>query len=246
MKTEFNSYIWWDLRNGVDLTGNMDPALYGWRLYGDLGMINGLGTVLSNRCPEFFTAKLMRHFLRGGDTVLNASSDYNLLAAYAARRTNGSLSLLVVNMDPGSSFTAQIVLTNFAPNTNATVYSYGILQDEAAQTGVGSCDIVQTGFFVTGTNFHFTFAPYSVTLFAFSPAAPVLSALAIAPGANQFVIGLQAQSGVPYVLQVSTNLTAWTPALTITPAATLVNITNALSGATPRQYWRAVWEAGQN
>jgi len=50
-KTEFNSLVWWDLRNGVDLTGNMDPSLYGWRLYGDLGLINGLGTTLSNRYP---------------------------------------------------------------------------------------------------------------------------------------------------------------------------------------------------
>src|SRR6185312_13260327 len=47
MKTEFNSLCWWDLRNGADYSGNMAPTLYGWRMYGDIGMINGLGNVLS-------------------------------------------------------------------------------------------------------------------------------------------------------------------------------------------------------
>jgi hypothetical protein len=72
MKTEFNSFIWWDLRNGIDASGNMDPTLYGWRNYGDIGTINGSGAVLSNRYPHFFTAKLMPHFVRAGDTVLSA------------------------------------------------------------------------------------------------------------------------------------------------------------------------------
>jgi len=184
----------------------------------------------------------MQHFIRGGDTFLNASSDYGLLSAYAARRTNGSLTLLVINKDSAASFTAQIVLTNFAPNAAATVYSYGMPQDNAAETGVGSCDIAQTSFSVAGTNFTCVFAPYSVTVFAFAPAAPALSALPMAPGASQFVLQLRAQPGAPYVLQVSTNLTIWTPAATNTPSATLVSLTNAVSAGTPRQFWRAVWE----
>jgi hypothetical protein len=242
MKSEFNSYIWWDLRNGVETDGNMDPRLYGWRLYGDNGMIDGLGTTLSNRYPQFFTAKLMRYFLRGGDTVLKASSDYGLLSAYAARRTNGSLTLLVINRDSASSFTAQIALTNFAPGADATIYFYGMPQDNAAQTGVGSCDIAKSNFPLAGTNFSYVFAPYSVTVFAFAPAAPALSALPMVPGANEFVLRLQAQPGVPYVLQVSTNLATWTPAAINTPTIPLVNITSSVSPATPCQYWRAVWE----
>ena len=85
MRTEFNSFIWWDLRNGTDLTGSMDAWLYGWRTYGDLGMINGLNT----QHPTFYAAKLMQHFARPGDTVLGASSDYPLLSSYAVRRQRG-------------------------------------------------------------------------------------------------------------------------------------------------------------
>ena len=41
MKTEFNGYLWWDLRNGHDSSGTFDPTIYGWRSYGDEGMIDG-------------------------------------------------------------------------------------------------------------------------------------------------------------------------------------------------------------
>jgi hypothetical protein len=241
MKTEFNSHVWWDLRNGLDLTGNMDPSLYGWRLYGDLGLVNGLGTTLSNRYPQFFTAKLMQYFIRAGDTMLNATSDYSLVSAYAARRTNGSLTMLVINKDSVSSFTARIALTNFIPGPSATLYSYGMPQDNAANTGVGSCDIAQTAFSGAATNFTYTFAPYSVSVFSFAPAAPSLAALPTASGAGQFVLQLRGQSGVPYVLQVSTNLTAWKSAATNVPAAAALDITNSLSAGASQQYWRVVW-----
>jgi hypothetical protein len=42
MKTGFNSFLWWDLRNGVGTGGDLDPTIYGWRLYGDEGVIGGL------------------------------------------------------------------------------------------------------------------------------------------------------------------------------------------------------------
>ena len=42
MQTEFNAFVWWDLRNGTDTDGWFDGTLYGWRTYGDLGMVNGL------------------------------------------------------------------------------------------------------------------------------------------------------------------------------------------------------------
>jgi hypothetical protein len=241
MKTEFNSYIWWDLRNGVGTDGNMDPTLYGWRMYGDIGTINGLGTVLSNRYPEFFTAKLMLHFIGAGDTVLNASSDYALVSAYAARRTNGCLTLLAINKDSVSSFTAEIAMTNYVSGGTAALYSYGMAQDNAAQTGLGSCDIAQTNFSGVSTNFNYTFAPYSVTVFVFAPAAPSLSVSALSPGAGQFVLQLGGQPGVPYVLQESSNLLSWTTVSTNTLTGNSLNITNTAASGTSPQFWRAAW-----
>ena len=240
MQTEFNAFVWWDLRNGEDTGGDFDPSLYGWRMYGDLGILNGLGTALADRYPPFFSAKLMQYFARGGDTVLAATSDYSFLSAYAVRRTNGELTLLVINKDSTGSFTAQMNLNGFTPSPAATIYSYGMTQDNAAETGTGSCDIAQTNFSTATTNFNYTFAPYSLTVFVFAPAAPSLKALSSQAG--KFVLQLSGQSGTPYVLQTSTNLVTWTPVSTNVSATSSINITNTVISGAHSQFWRAVWE----
>jgi hypothetical protein len=240
MNTEFSSFIWWDLRNGVDYTGNIDPTLYGWRLYGDLGIMDGQATALTNRYPTFFAIKLMQHFVRAGDTILASTSDYGLLSSYGVRRTNGSLTMLVINKDPIASFPAQIALSGFVPNSAATLYSYGIPQDNAAATGTGSCDILQTNFAVTGTNFSYTFPPYTASVFVFAPASPVLTGTS--GPSDAFVLQLTGQSGAPYVLETSTNLTVWTAVSTNFLQTASLSVTNAIPPGSPSQYWRAVWE----
>jgi enamine deaminase RidA (YjgF/YER057c/UK114 family) len=115
MKTEFNALVWWDLRNGTDTTGAFDSGLYGWRTYGDLGMVNGLST----RHPTFYAAKLMSAFIQAGDLVVSASSDYPLLSAYASRNSSGELSMLVLHKDRTTNFNAQITLNGFVPGQTA-------------------------------------------------------------------------------------------------------------------------------
>ncbi|MEO6036477.1 MAG: alpha-L-arabinofuranosidase [Verrucomicrobiota bacterium] len=237
MKTEFNGFLWWDLRNGTDTSGNMDATLYGWRGYGDLGMINGANT----RHPPFYAAKLMQFFSRPGDSILPASSDYFLLSSYAARRTNGELAFLAINKSPAGSLNAQIVLTNFVPWTNMTVRSYGISQDEATRTnGAASAqDISVTNFAINGTNFNYAFPPYSLTLFTFAPAPARL--LPVAASANEIVFQLQGQAPSRYAIQSSTNLTSWTAVATNALISDTLNLTNVISGANSEKFWRAVW-----
>ena len=115
MQTEFNGFVWWDLRNGTDTSGDFDASLYGWRTIGDLGMINGLST----QFPTFYAAKLMHYFAQPGDTILGSTSDYLLLSAYGARSTNGVVSLLVLNKDTSTNFNAQIALPGFTPEAAA-------------------------------------------------------------------------------------------------------------------------------
>jgi len=86
MKTEFNSYLWWIFENGQDTTGDFDSSLYGWRTYGDFGLVLNAST----RYPTFYAMKLMQYFVQPGDSILNPSSDDQLLAAYAANKTNGA------------------------------------------------------------------------------------------------------------------------------------------------------------
>jgi hypothetical protein len=237
MRTEFNSFIWWDLRNSADTGGSFDPTLYGWRTNGDLGMIGGL----TNRYPEFYAAKLMQYFARPGGAVLEAGSDCLLLSAYAVRCTNGALALLVLNKDTAANFTTQIALTNFAPAARAIVQSYGIPQDQAAENNQNASlqDIAITNFSVTSTNFTCSFPPLSLTLFTFAPEPAKLAVIGEQPG--QVVLQLQGQPGAPYVLQSSPDLAAWTSVSTNMFTESSLTITNLVLPATRQEFWRAVW-----
>ena len=57
-QTEFNSFLWWDLRNMQDRNGNNSSSLYGWRPYGDFGIMSGNDT----RYPTFYIFKLLKYF----------------------------------------------------------------------------------------------------------------------------------------------------------------------------------------
>jgi hypothetical protein len=239
MKTEFNGYVWWDLRNGADASGSFDPTIYGWRTNGDEGLLIGLNA----RYPMFYTDKLMQYFARQGDTVLQATSDYLLLSAYAARKADGALALLVINKDATTNFHAQVTLANFNPSPTAMVRSYGIAQDEAARTnGLASAQNISTNSSSAGTNFSYSFPPYSVTLFTFAPAAPYLRTLQ-AP-AGQFVFQLQGLRDTPYVIQTSPDLNPahWTPVSTNTLTGSTLNFTNPIPADAGYRFWRALWQ----
>jgi hypothetical protein len=166
LQTEFNAVVWWDLRNGQEFAGNNDPALYGWRSYGDYGMVSP-----SNSCyPTFFTSKLLKYFARGGDQIVPATSDSLLLSAYAARRTDGSLTLLFVNKSPTEEARSEVQLGAAAGRRDATVYSYGIPQDEAARTEHGSGDVAQTHLGPVNATFTYVLPPYSATVLVLAPA----------------------------------------------------------------------------
>ena len=238
MKTEFNACLWWDLRNGPSSLGSFDPTIYGWRTYGDEGMINGA----SGLYPTFYAEKLLQYFVRPGDTVLGAASDYLLLSAYAARKTDGALALLVINKDATANFNAQISLSDFSPSPTATARSYGIAQDDAVRTNnldPGAQDIA-TNVVPAGIVFTNSFPPYSLTLFTFAPCPAQLSALLPQPG--QFVLQLQGQPGTPYIIQNSPDLFTWTSVSTNRLAGNVLNITNTISSNATQQFWRAVWQ----
>jgi alpha-L-arabinofuranosidase len=241
MKTEFRSYIWWDLHNGADTDGDFDPTIYGWRANGDYGILDGSNLPY----PTFYAEKLLQYFARPGDSVLNATSDNLLLSAYAVRRTNGALTLLVINKDMGTNLSGQIALANFTPWTTATVQSYGIPQDQAVENNKSLAlqDIATANYSGVGTNFTYVFPPLSLTLFTFAPGPLTLSGLRVVqPTQVQFQV--QGQSGMPYVVQSTTNLNSgtWTPVATNTLSGNTETITISISPATRQQFFRAVWQ----
>ena len=152
------------------------------------------------------------------------------------------MTILTINKNPSNTVTGEVAVAEFIPATGAAVYSYGIPQDNAAETGIGSPDVVQTNLSGVGKNFSYAFPPYSATVLALSPAPAKLQVIPIPPAASQFVFQLQGQVGVPYVIQRSTNLLTWASVSTNRLLASTMNITNALAPSLPKQYWRAVWQ----
>jgi fibronectin type 3 domain-containing protein len=184
------------LRNGAGTVTDSDPAFYGWRtnadgsVLGDGGIVYGLGGA-GSAYPTYYCAKLMPYFAKDGDTVVSATGSYPLLATYAVKRTNGTLTLLVINKSCVSNITASINLTGYQPVSNATVYSYGIPQDDAARTGVGSPDIAQSSFDSAQSTFTATFAPFSATVMVLSPAnQPPLTPANLTATASNAAVGL--------------------------------------------------------
>jgi alpha-N-arabinofuranosidase len=163
-QTEFNSFIWWNLRNAQDRKNNNNPSLYGWRQYGDHGIMSGNDI----RYPTFHVFKLLKYFARGGDKIVRATSDNKLLSVYAARRADKTLALLVINKSPQTIMNVSFSIASFQSQSEATIYSYGIPQDEAARTGAGSEEIAQLNFSSASNQFSRLFQPYSVTVMVLS------------------------------------------------------------------------------
>jgi alpha-L-arabinofuranosidase len=166
MKTEFNGFFWWNLRNGPEAANNNDPSLYGWRQHGDYGIVNAATPAgPADRYPTFYAYKLFRHFARGGERVVAAATDYSGIGIHAVRdpRTN-TLNLLVINKHPIATLEVNIALHGFEPKQSVEVFSYGIPQDEAARTGVGSADLTQAITKIRGSTLTWRPAPYSATV----------------------------------------------------------------------------------
>ncbi len=166
MKTEFNSFFWWDLRNGQSSGNNNSSLLYGWRKYGDYGIVNGNTPAgAADRYPTFYVYKLLKNYARGGETVVTATSDYKKLGVYAVRdRHAKTLNLLLINKHSISDLNTAVTISGYRFGQTVDVYSYGIPQDEAARTGTGSADVTHTTVTLTGPTFTYTPAPYSATV----------------------------------------------------------------------------------
>ena len=175
LQTEVGALLWWDVRNSQEHGNNNAAALHGWRGYGDYGVLStpsdGGSADAYDRYPTYHVFTLLQHLARGGDRVVAAESDHALLAAYAATRRDGSLALLLINKSPTAAITAVVGLTGFTPAGPAAIRSYGIPQDEAARTGIGSPEIAETAATVTIPELALELGPYSATVITL-PEAP--------------------------------------------------------------------------
>jgi len=163
LKTEFNAMLWWDLRNGQEDGNNNSSLLYGWRRYGDYGIVNATDPAgPADRYPTFYVNKLLKYFARGGEKVVQASSDYRGLGVYAVKGKENSLRILVINKHPSAALNTTISIPALKKGETAKLFSYGVEQDEAAHSGIGSADIQQSTLTLQGSTLTFSPGPYSV------------------------------------------------------------------------------------
>jgi alpha-N-arabinofuranosidase len=165
LQTECNSYMFWDLINGQSDDGDQSPWLYGWRSYGDEGVMS---PDFTQSYPTLYIEQILNDFAAPGDAVLPVTSSYPLLTTYATKRANGTVRVMAINLNPTKTIAASINLESYSPNSTATVYTYGIPQDNAAKNGLQQSVAISTISKVT-TSTPMSFGPYSVTVVQFTP-----------------------------------------------------------------------------
>ena len=236
MNTEFNSVVWWDLRNGQETNNNNSSSLYGWRQYGDYGITDSVDPAgPADTYPTFYVERLLQHFARGGDQLVNSTSDYPLLSVCAAQRTARGLTLLVVNKSPSIAFNTNITVSGTSPGSSGTLYSYGIPQDNAAKTGVGSADISSSPIAGLSTNFSYNFPAYSANVIAFGTggaSSPTPTATKTAT-ANATASATRTPTATITATNSSTPTSTRTATSTPTTTATSTTTATATRTATP-------------
>ena len=236
MNTEFNSVVWWDLRNGQETNNNNSSSLYGWRQYGDYGITDSVDPAgPADTYPTFYVERLLQHFARGGDQLVNSTSDYPLLSVCAAQRTAGGLTLLVVNKSPSIAFNTNITVSGTSPDSSGTLYSYGIPQDNAAKTGVGSADISSSPIAGLSTNFSYNFPAYSANVIAFGTggASSPTPTAARTPTATATASATRTPTATITATNSSTPTSTRTATSTPTTTATSTTTATATRTATP-------------
>ncbi|HEX5322998.1 MAG TPA: malectin domain-containing carbohydrate-binding protein, partial [Capsulimonadaceae bacterium] len=173
LQTEFRGLVWWNMHNAAQTADNNSASLYGWRQYGDYGILatNSTlpGSAQDTPYPTYFAFKLLSHFARNGDQIVQATSSYSNLAVYACKQQNGSLALLVINKHPTADLTANLSIAGYTPAGSATTYQYGAAQDTAQSQGQ-SVDLAQSTVAGIGASFSMTFPAYSMTVVSLAPA----------------------------------------------------------------------------
>jgi alpha-L-arabinofuranosidase len=175
--------LWvWDLHNS-ELTGDNNSAnLYGWREFGDYGMLGTgntpAGAGVNEPYPDYYAEQIASKIIQSGGTVVSATDDTaNDLDAFSVMEPNGDLDLMVINKNappgaapnntPDPGVTDQINIQGFTPGDQATIWQYGVTEDDTqAHTGKTalSNSTATLGLSLTGADFSYTFPDYSVTV----------------------------------------------------------------------------------
>src|SRR5581483_5424550 len=162
---------WWDLHNGAVGGTNDSSSLYGNAQYGDYGVLSNASctSTTSGICepsadtpfPPYYGLQMLNYLGKAGDTMVSSSSNQTLVTAHAVKQANGSLAILLINKDPGNSYTVSLTLNGYTTTGGGTLYTYG---ENSSSITSAVIDPVTPGV-VAGV----TLAPYSLTTVVLQP-----------------------------------------------------------------------------
>ncbi|GIF00574.1 cellulose binding domain-containing protein [Paractinoplanes rishiriensis] len=156
---------WWNVHNGMgpvtEVAGQTDYHDYGLLSSGNCNEDNTVcQPPLNTPFAPYHALKLLSSFVQPGDQMVRAGTNNALVAAHAARRPNGDLTVLLLNKDPENAQEVDIDYRGYTPSSAApTVLTYA--NGGTAISTAGSAS---------------TLPPYSLTLLTLKPAAAASTA----------------------------------------------------------------------
>ncbi|HLI69607.1 MAG TPA: cellulose-binding protein [Ktedonobacteraceae bacterium] len=123
---------WWDVHNGITTGTNNSSSLYGTTDYGDYGLLSSGGSSggiseppAETPFPAYYGLQIVSKVVSPFGRIVATTSSQSLVQAFAVRRWDGSIAVLLVNTDPSTTYDVTLSGLNCAGFGNATVYSYG-------------------------------------------------------------------------------------------------------------------------
>ena len=165
LSTEIAGFLWWDLHNSYDTNNNNSDVLYGFRKYGDFGLMSSSDNPSSpanTPYPGYYALQLWSELAGPGSRLVASSSNDVLLPVYATMRSDGKLALMVINKSAEKQLLATVNVMGF-PATKMHVEQYDDFQDSVG-TGVFSYDLG-----LTAPQFVYFFPSYSITVLVLAP-----------------------------------------------------------------------------
>jgi hypothetical protein len=154
---------WWNVHNGP----GTPSTVAGHPDYDDYGLLSSAGCVsdgticqppLNTPFAPYHALAMMSKLVRAGDQFVTATATDPKVRVHAARRTDGSLAVLLVNQDPDAAKPVTLSYAGYTPAGDAKVLGFGN-GDTAITTTAGSATSL-------------TLAPYSLTTLVLRPATP--------------------------------------------------------------------------
>lgn len=160
---------WWNVHNGI----GTPSTVAGQTDYNDFGLLSsGTCTANGSVCEPplntpfapYHALKVMSQFAHTGDQLVRAGSPDPLVTAHAARRTNGDLTVLLVNKDPDNARPVSIRYSGYSPSSAApavVTFKNGDAAPTSATSGSATAQ---------------TLPPYSLTLLTLHPSGSTAGA----------------------------------------------------------------------